>query len=106
LQHADVEDVDDHQVAGLRAFDPNRATQVVHLREVHDLDVPRIVVVPDLPAGPVDALDAKLIPGFDPRNHGNVRMPAVVQHLVFFRGFGDIDADQSFHLFFSFEKAR
>jgi hypothetical protein len=65
----------------------------MNLRQIDDFDVGRAVVVLDLPAGPVDALDAELISGFDPRDHGNVRMPAVVKHIQLFRDLGHVDLD-------------
>ena len=81
-QRADVEDVDHQQVAGLRALDPDRAGQVVHLGEIDIAHVVGVVVVLDLAAGPVEALDAELIAGLDPGDHRDVRMPAVVDHVV------------------------
>ena len=96
-QYADVEDVDHQQVARLSALHADRAREVVHLREVDFLDVHRRVVVFDLAPRPVDALDAELIAGLDRRHHRDVGVPAVVQDVLLFRGFRNVDFDQRFH---------
>ncbi len=56
-QAADIEDVDDENVAGLGPFDLDRAAQDVDDRQVDVADVVRAVVVLDLAVGPVLAFD-------------------------------------------------
>ncbi|WDT79394.1 MAG: hypothetical protein MPW14_19950 [Candidatus Manganitrophus sp.] len=41
-----------------------------------------LVVLGDLTAGPVEALDEEIVTGLDLGHHGNVRVPAVVDHFA------------------------
>ena len=70
LEHADVEDVHDQQVTRLRAVNADGAGQIVDLGEIDHVDVVGGVVVLDLAAGPVDALDAEFIAGIHHGDHG------------------------------------
>src|SRR5690606_1336112 len=70
LEGADVENVDPHEIAGPGAIHTNRAAQVVDLGQVHVAHVVGAVVVADLAAGPVHALDAELVAGLDHGDHG------------------------------------
>ncbi len=79
LRHrAEVEDVDDEQVAGLGALDRDRTGQHVAAVELDVADIVRRVVVPDLGVGPLAALDADRRAGRDRRCGRDVRVPAVV----------------------------
>jgi len=94
-QGANVEDIDHQQVAGLGALHPDRATQIMHLGEIHVPDVVGRIVIQDLATGPVDALDPEAATGLDHFHKRQVRMPAVVQDTgLFCRRFGKIDLDQ------------
>ena len=62
---ADVEDVDDQQVSGLGALDPDRAGEHVHRRQRRVADVVGGVVVVDRPVEPLPAVDPDRVPGLD-----------------------------------------
>ena len=84
-QRADIEQIDDQQIAGLGAFHPDRAGQEVHDREIDIAHVVRGFVVLDEAAGPVVGLDHEFVPRLDPGNDGNVGMPSIVDHVVLVR---------------------
>ena len=90
----------------LGSFDADRAAQVVDLGQVDDVDVLCAVVVLDLAARPIDALDSELRAGLHPRDDGDVRMPAVVNDVVLGGCRGQINLDERFHGFFSWRFAR
>jgi hypothetical protein len=96
-QDSHVQDVHHQQVAGFGTLYADGPAEIVHLREVDDLDVVRRIVIGDLTAGPVHALDPKLIAGLHPGHHGNVGVPAVVQHVLLRGRGGDVYGDQCFH---------
>ena len=93
LEGADVEEVDDDQIARLRALDPDGTRQEMHMRQVDVADIGRVVVVLDLAAGPVDRFDDEVVAGRDPFDHRNIGMPAVMNLVVVERGAVDIDLD-------------
>lgn len=73
-----VEDVDDQEVAGLRALDADRPAQHVGDGEV---DIPNVIgriVVADLAVGPLSALDSELVARLDHRGDGDIGVPPVV----------------------------
>ena len=72
LEPADVVDVDHQQIAGLGPLDPERPAQIVHLGQVDIPDVIGRVVILDLPAGPVVALDPKLVARLEHFDDGDV----------------------------------
>ena len=94
LQRTDVEQVDHQQVAGLGALDADRAGQEVHDRQVDVAHVVGGIIVLDEAAGPVVGLDDEIVAGLDPGHDRNVRMPAVVDHVVVVGRFAEIDLDQ------------
>lgn len=65
LKRLDVHNLHQEHVARLRALDVKRPRQVVHAGEVDVLDVVGAVVVFDLAAGPVEALDLDGFAVFD-----------------------------------------
>src|SRR5215469_18659312 len=77
-QISDVEQVNDQEVAGLSTFDAERTAQIVHLGQVDITNIVCAIVVSDLPAGPVETLDAKFSARLKRLHHGNIRMPAIV----------------------------
>ena len=91
---ADVEDVDHQQIAGLRPFDADRTAEKMHLGQIDVTHVLGVVVILDLSAGPVIALDDEVVARLDLRHHRNVRVPAVVDHVIRIRRFTQIDGDQ------------
>ena len=97
-QRADVEQVDDQQVAGLGAFDADRPGQEVHDGEIDVAHVVRGFVVLDEAAGPVVGLDHEVVAGLDPGDNRDVGMPAVVDHVVLVGRLRQIDFDQRLRL--------
>ena len=53
-----------------------------------------VVVVVDLAAGPIDALDAELIAGLALRDHRDVVVPAVVNDILLVGRRVDVDGDE------------
>ena len=94
LQRADVEEVDHQEVTGLGALDADRAGQEVHDRKIDVSHVIGRIVVLDEAAGPVVGLDDEIVARLDPRHHRNVRMPAIVDHVVVVGRLGKIDFNQ------------
>ncbi|MNI11206.1 hypothetical protein D3C73_643430 [compost metagenome] len=80
---ADVEQVDHQQVARLRAVDTHRARQVMHGGQVDIAHVAGVVVVLDRARRPVVGFQDEVVTGLDPARHRDVRVPAVVNLLVF-----------------------
>jgi len=66
----EVEQIEDQKVAGLRAFDRRRPTEIAHARQVHVAGVARAVVGADLPARPVGALTRNGLPGLKEPTNG------------------------------------
>ena len=77
-QGADIEDVDDENVARLGAAHLDRAAEDVDDRQVDVADVVGTVVVLDLAVGPVLAFHPKRLARIDGDGGGDVRVPAVV----------------------------
>ncbi len=94
LHRADVEQVDNQEIAGLRALDADRTGQKVHDRQIDIAHVVGGIVVLDEAAGPVVGLDDEIVARIDPRHHRNVGMPAIVDHIVFVGRLREIDLDQ------------
>ena len=97
-QRADVEEVDDQEIAGLGALDADRAGQEVHDGEIDIAHVVRRLVVLDEAAGPVVGLDDEIVAGLHPRDDRNVGVPAVVDHVVLVGRFREVDLDQRLRL--------
>ena len=93
---ADVENVHNQQVARLGALDGNRAAEVMHFAQVNIAHVFGTVVIADLAARPVHALDNKVRAGLDRCHHGHVRVPAVMDVVVLLRALAQVDLDQCF----------
>src|SRR5690606_38856195 len=94
---ADVEDVDDEQVAGLGALDRDGSAQHVAGREVDVAHVVGRVVVADLPVRPLPALDAELRAGTDGGGRRDVGVPPVVAgNGLVAHGTGLVDAEDDF----------
>src|SRR5690606_10934699 len=96
LKSTYVENIHYQQVAGLSAFYTYRAGEKVNLSQIHIALVISTVVIRNLPAGPVITFNNKIVARFNCGCHGNIRMPAVVNHLVFVRRFCQINLDDSF----------
>ena len=94
LQRADVEQVHHQEIAGLGALDADRAGQEMHDRQIDVAHVVGGIIVLDEAAGPVIGLDDEIITRIDPGHHRDVRMPAVMDHVVVVGRFGEIDLDQ------------
>ena len=94
LQRTDVEQVDHQQIAGLGALDADRAGQEVHDRQIDVAHVIGGIVVLDEAAGPVIGLDDEIVARVDPRNHRDVGMPPIVDHVVVVGRLRKIDLDQ------------
>ena len=94
LLRPDVEQVDHQEIAGLRALHADRAGQEVHDRQVDVAHVVGRIVVLDEAAGPVVGLDDEVVARIDPRHDRNVRMPAIVDHVVVVGRLREIDLDQ------------
>jgi hypothetical protein len=75
---AEVEDVDDQQVAGLGALDAIGPLSMCATGQVDVADVVGGVVVADLAVGPLPALDPELVAGRTVVRRRDVRVPAVV----------------------------
>src|ERR1700730_6987587 len=73
-----IEQINDQQIVGLIAFDAGRTTQITILRQIDIANIVCAVVVKDLPARPVEALDAKFSTRLERFHHGNIWMPAIV----------------------------
>ncbi len=86
VEHADVENIDDDDVAGLGTRHPDRPRQVVARREVDVADVVGAVVVVDLATGPVEALHTEGFAGLHFRDHRNVGVPTVDDHRLVLLG--------------------
>ena len=100
---ADIEQIDHEQVAGLGTLDADRAGQEVHDRQVDVAHVVGGIVVLDEAAGPVVGLDDEVVAGLHGRDHRDVRVPAVVHHVVVVGRLREIDLDQSLgHFLYSF----
>ena len=94
LLGADVQQLDHQQVARLGALYTHRTGEVVHGGKVDIAHVAGVVVILDRAARPVVGLEDEIVARLDPAGHGNVRMPAVVDLLVFGGGLVQIDLDQ------------
>jgi hypothetical protein len=93
LQGTNVEQIDHQEIAGLGALDADRAGKKVHDRQIDVAHVVGGIVVLDEAAGPVIGLDDEIVARLDPRHHRDVRMPAVVHHVVLVGRLGEIDLD-------------
>ena len=94
-QRADVENIDDQKVAGLRALDLDRAEKMVAALQIDVAHVVGAVVVDDLPARPVQAFDDEVRAGPHRGSRRNVGVPAVVgPDVLIFGGLRDIDLNQ------------
>ncbi len=58
-QIADVEQIDDEQVARLGSFDAERTAQVMHFRQINVANIIGAVAVEDLAPGPIETFDAE-----------------------------------------------
>ena len=94
LLGADVEQLDDQQIARLGPLHAHRTGQVVHGGEIDVAHVRGIVIVLDRAAGPVVGLEDEVIARIDPAGHRDVRVPAVVDLLVLGGGLVEVDPDQ------------
>jgi hypothetical protein len=65
--------------------------------QVDDFDVIGGFVVLDLAAGPIHAFDAELVARVDGGDHGNIRVPPIVQNIVLLRRFTHVHLDQGLH---------
>ncbi|MNX47435.1 hypothetical protein D3C86_779880 [compost metagenome] len=91
---ADIQQVNHQQIAGLRAFHAHRAGKKMHGGQVYVAHIVGAVVVLDRAARPVIGFQYEIVAGLDPHGHRNIRMPAVVDVLVFVRGLVQIDLDE------------
>lgn len=94
FERAGIEDVDHEEVARLGALHADGAGEIVHGGQVDIADIVGGIVVGDGAAGPVHGLDDEVGARLDPGGDRNVRVPAIVQKLVFRRGLGKIDRNQ------------
>lgn len=62
----------------------------MHLFQFDIAHIRRVVVILDLPAGPVIGLDPEVVARFNPDRHRNIRMPAVMDLFVGMRGLAQI----------------
>src|SRR5690348_666938 len=77
-QIADVEEIDDHQIARFGSLDAKWSAQIMHFRQIDVANIVGAVVGCDLAARPVEAFNPKFcsgLIGFDERDIG---MPSVV----------------------------
>lgn len=65
LERLYILDLDYQDIAGLRSLDLKRPAQVMDLGEIHVLHIVRTIIVTNLPASPVDALDLDDLSVFD-----------------------------------------
>ena len=93
-KRTDVEEVDHQKVARLRTLDADRTAEEMHDAEVDVAHVSGRFIVLDEPAGPVVALDDEILPRLHRGNHRNVRVPAVVDHVVVVSGLRQVDLDE------------
>jgi hypothetical protein len=70
----------------------------MHDGEVDITDVIGGLVVLDEAAGPIIGLDDEVIARLDPRHDRDIRMPAIVDHVVLVGRFRQIDLDQGLGL--------
>ena len=91
---ANVEDIDNQKIAGLGTLDADGAAEEMHDAQVDVPHVGRQLVVLDEAAGPVVALDDEIAARLHRRDHRNVRMPPIVDHIVFISRLGQIDLDE------------
>src|SRR5579875_2720943 len=90
---ADIENIDDEQVARLGSLDTDRTAQKVHDREIDIADILGRIVVLDETAGPIITLNNKIRSRFDSCHHRNIRMPAVMNHIILVRGLREVYFD-------------
>ena len=79
---ADIEDVDDEQVAGLGALYGDRPAEHVHGRKWCVQNVIGGVVVVDGAVEPFAAMNAERVTGFDLYLGRDIRMPAIVANYL------------------------
>ena len=94
LHRANIEQINHQKIARLRPLDADRARQKVDDRQVDVAHVVSAVVVLDEAASPVIGLDDEVVARIDPRDHGNVRMPPIVNHVVVVGRLREVDLDQ------------
>src|SRR5262245_43849691 len=95
-QRANVEQIDDHQIARLRAVHTERPAEIVHLGQVDVANVVRAVVILDLPTRPVVALDPEFLAWLEPLEDGNVGVPPVMGfYLLLLRPFVELGTKRS-----------
>ncbi len=93
---ADIEEIHDQKIARFRTLDTNRAAEEMHDAQVDVAHVGSRVVVLDEAAGPVIAFDDEVLTRLDRGHHWNVRMPAVVDHVVFVSRLRQVNLDEGF----------
>jgi hypothetical protein len=91
-----IQEVDDEEIARFGTLHSNRAAQEVDDGEVDVTNIVGGVVVLNEAAGPIVGLNDEVLAGFHPCNHGDVRVPAVVDHVIFVRALGEVDFDDCF----------
>ena len=85
-KRADVQQVDDEQVSRLGALYPDRPGEEVHDRQVDVAHIVGGVVVLNEAARPVIGFDDEVVAWLHPSHHRNIRVPAVVNHVVVVSG--------------------
>ncbi len=91
---ADIQQINHQQIARLCTLHPHGPGQKMHGRQIHVPHVIGTVVILDRAARPVIGFQNEIVPGLHPHRHRNIRMPAVVDLLVFVGGLFQIDTDK------------
>ena len=97
-QRPHIKKVDHQQIARLSALDTDRPGEKMHNGQIDVADIVGGFVVLDETAGPVIGLDHEILAGFDPGHDRDVRVPAVVDHVVLVGRLAEIDLDQRLRL--------
>ena len=93
-----IKKVDHQQIARLGALDTDRPGEKMHNGQIDVADIVGGFVVLDEAPGPVIGLDHEVVAGLDPGHDRDVRVPAVVDHVVLVGRLAEIDLDQRLRL--------
>ena len=91
---ADIQKIHDKQIARFGTLHTHRTAQEMHDAQVDIANIGGRIVILDEAAGPVIAFDDKVLTRLDRGDHWNVRMPAIVNHVVVVGGLRQVDLDE------------
>ena len=101
---ADVENIDNEEIARLGAVHADRPGQKVHNAQINVAHIVGQLIVLDETSGPIVGLHHEVFARLDPLDNGNVRVPPIVDHFVFVGRFRKVNLHDRLGHFCSFRK--